>query len=308
MKEIRQLVNQKSAERGHSIKILVRVPSTIEYGKSVGIDAVSWAKNGSVDIIVPTNWYWPSVFDSKIEIWKNYVGSKSKIVPGIDGVYGLTNNKNLKRMSNVIEVMRGFAVSTFSRGADAIYLFNNFDLKFNQKIISDDGKVTIRNDKPLILQEMGSFSTSQTKPRSHVFTYLDPDFAKIPEDAIILNQNKEVLFKIHSGPRPINGKYIVRVGLDFSDNILSAELDVKVNGKPCNKINDLLRDPKYVYNKTRVNQVVTTVSETSARVLQFEADIESVIDGYNTIKVNNRNSKTEAISWLEVYIIPVIKK
>jgi len=304
MKEIRELVNTKALERGHPIKIAARVPPKPIMGISVGLDAVSWVKNGSVDIIIPTNWFQPTNFDIPIELWKKEIGlGKSyQIIPGADAAFMIASNINLKGMQNTVESMRGFSISAYSRGADAVYLFNNFLPTYKRKLISKEGKVTIRDDKPLILSETGRFSSAINKPRTHVLTFPDPDIAGKPTGSISLPNKIEKYFSIHSGPKPTNGNYIIRIGLDASNSIKEANLEVKLNNIPCVQIEDVVKDPSYQYDNKKSWDIVTDVSETSARVLQFKVDLKNIKNGYNLITIINTQNEVQKMTWLEIYI------
>ena len=304
MREIRSVTKQKSIERGHPIKIAARVPSTPGIGKSFGLDGVAWVKEGLVDVLIPTNWYVPTNFDIPVELWKSEIGKGIDYIlaPGADFAYTIATDKYLKMMKSNIETMRGFTVSAYDRGADAVYFFNNFDPSYDRKIINQDGTFQIVNDKLMILNETGKNATSLGKPRSHVYTYNNPDIKPSPTNGPVLLKDIENEFDIYTGPKPGKGNFIIRIGLESLKGFENARLDVKINGKNCQQIEDMQRDPAYKYDNTKIWEIVKNVSETSARMMQFKVELSSVKNGYNRIVVVNSQKEEQSMTWLEVYI------
>lgn len=302
MKEIRELAKEKSLKRGHAVKISVRVPSTPEIGLFYGLDAVKWAKEGLIDILVPSNWFTPTNFDISIELWKREIGSGSKciIAAGSDMAFCIGRDKYLKQMQSNIETMRAFSVSAYSRGADSIYIFNNFLAPYKVKMINPDGTFYFTDDKHKALKEVGKLSTSLGKPRTHVLTYTDPDVKRTPPRPPVLSQGVAAEFDMYTGPRPATGNCIIHIGLESLEGFKNADLSVKINNVSCKQLEDLPRDPAYVYDNTKVWHVVKTVTETSARVIQFKADLNAVKDGYNRISVINNQKDEQCLTWLEV--------
>ncbi len=304
MKEVRQITEQVASKRGHSIQVAVRVPSTPAVGRRFGLDGAAWVKDGLVDVLVPTNWYVPTNFDIPVELWKSEIGPEPDytLAPGADFAYKIAENKYLKSMKSSAESMCGFTVASYSRGADAIYLFNNFDPSYKQKIIKEDGEIEVVDDKLSILREAGNLESSLNAPRKHVYTFTNPDTILSRKDAPALPQGEEKIFKIYTGTQSAQGEFVIRVGLDSKEGFESAKLKVKLNNKNCSQIEDLPRDPAYEYDNTKIWDIVMNVSETGARVMQFKADINSVKEGYNLISVTNINEEIQAVTWLEVYI------
>jgi len=304
MREVKDLAKQKSTERGHPIQIAVRIPSTPAIGISFGLDGATWAKEGLVDMLIPCNWFIPTNFDIPVELWKKEIGpgSKCMLVPGADLGHCIAKNDYIKQMPADIETMRGFTVSAYNRGADAIYIFNHFLPTYKMKIVKPDGSIYFNNDKKKVLNEAGELSTSLGKPRTHVFTYAEPDIKPIPLKALALLKDIKNEFIIHSGPKPSKGNYTIRIGLEMLKGFENAHFSVKINDKDCQQIEDVPRDPSYVYNTTTKWHVVSNVSETGARVMQFKADLKAVKDEYNRISIVNIQSEEQALTWLEVHI------
>ncbi len=80
MTEVRHLADDYAIRRGHPIRIGVRVPSRPWTAKGLGVDAVTWAKRGLVDMLVVTP-FWASIeTDMPIEKWKELLGDSPVIL------------------------------------------------------------------------------------------------------------------------------------------------------------------------------------------------------------------------------------
>jgi len=306
MREIREMTQAKARERNHPIQVAVRVPVTPEIGRRFGLDAVAWAKDGTIDRVVLSNWFTPTNYDIPVERWKQEIGTASscRVVPGADAAICISQNKTVKQMNSTIETLRGFAASAFSRGADAIYIFNNFMIPYKTQTVWADGKISYSDDRQEALRELGSLTTTLGKPRTHVLTYTDPDLKPEPTSPRALPQGETKEFEIHIGPKPDSGSCVVHVGLESCEGFEDADMSVTVNGAACQKLGDLPRDPRYKYDNTRVWHVVKSAAETGARVMSFNVDLTALKDGYNRIGITNRKKEAQALTWLEINLNP----
>ena len=66
MRDVRKLVADAAAKRGHPIRLGVRVPSRPEVAAGLGLDAVAWAKEGLIDLLVVTPRWATLEFDMPI--------------------------------------------------------------------------------------------------------------------------------------------------------------------------------------------------------------------------------------------------
>jgi len=303
MREIRKMTEEKSQKRGHPVHIAVRVPAVPAIGRHFGLDGVQWAKDGSVDMLIPTNWFTPTNFDLPIELWKREIGEDSTclVAAGADALFCIAQSKYVKQMQIDPETMRGFTVSAYTRGADAIYIYNNFLSPYQRKVIHADGTISQTGDKREALREIGKLSTALGKPRTHVLTYNEPDIERARPEVPELPEGVAVEFDIHIGVKPQEGKGVIRLGLDSLPGFEDARLLVEINGVACRQIEDLPRDPRYKYDNTKIWHVVRHVSETGARVMQFEADLSALKDGRNRIAVTNDKKDPQALTWLEIH-------
>ena len=122
MREIRKVANAAAAKRGHTITLSVRLSSKPSESRKLGMEADVWAKEGIVDVIVPTS-PWESIdFDIPLAEWRTWTGDQVPIVPSADE--GITENG--KRRIATFEEYRRWARIMHERGAKGLYLFNFF--------------------------------------------------------------------------------------------------------------------------------------------------------------------------------------
>ena len=78
MRDVRDLTRQWSAKRGHPIKLGARVPTLPDAAKGLGMDGVTWVREGLVDMLVPTPFWATTDFDIPITLWRERIGGAAK--------------------------------------------------------------------------------------------------------------------------------------------------------------------------------------------------------------------------------------
>lgn len=127
MAEVRRLCNQASTRRGHRVMVGVRVASRPEAALGRGTDVFAWAKAGSVDWIIPCNFYGAVDFFMPYGEWKKRVEAANpsvKVIPGMD--QGTMGEKTGRRPLVYAEYLV-FANLMYAQGAEGVYMFNLFD-------------------------------------------------------------------------------------------------------------------------------------------------------------------------------------
>ena len=85
LREIRKLVADTAARRGHPIRMGVRVPSRPETAFGMGLDAITWAKEGLIDLLVVTPPWATLEFDMPLPEWRRLlVGSNVVLAGGLE--------------------------------------------------------------------------------------------------------------------------------------------------------------------------------------------------------------------------------
>ena len=173
MRNVRQAADRCSDRLGRKLGIAVRVPGVPEHAAGFGLDAVTWAREGLVDILIPTAVWMPTDFDMPMEAWREQIGARDRpfrLAAGSDLWVRCTSNG--AKMKSTPESLRGFSASMLSRGADAIYLFNHFNepKDFRFFLQADDGNRTVERTHKELLSEGGEMETAMAGPRRHVLT------------------------------------------------------------------------------------------------------------------------------------------
>lgn len=156
---ITAMIEKISAEarrsgRGFGVRVLGHIDLCLERG----LDVLRWAELGLIDYVVIAPFVITADFALPVEQWRTALGArKIPIIYGLDAsVCAYPGAK--RRMLNPSEI-RGLAHIAFSRGAEAVYLFNFFE--------------QICPSYPDIFEEIGAPETIAGKNRTVRITWHD---------------------------------------------------------------------------------------------------------------------------------------
>lgn len=222
--EIRLLVDDARARRGHPIRIGVRVPSHIEVAQSWGLDAVAWAKEGLVDLVVAAPRWATLEYDMPLGKWAQALAGTGVTLAG-----GLEiNHQPLQDGPTTIitkEQATGAAAAVLSDGADIVYLFNYFLTRIDQTEWTAEGYHRT-------LRAMCSLKALNGLPRRHAITWRDiigkdeQYRAPLPAEGTIL------AFALPTGLKPPAGAR-VSLELRLAQPVAAAAPTVTVNRARC---------------------------------------------------------------------------
>ena len=121
VRKVKAIVNRAEAKFGHPVRLAARLTRDIDQSLRFGFDARTWAREGLVDMIVPSP-RWSNV-DTGIpfDVWK-------KELPGVE-IPGCLETLLSSEGGNAImteDTARGLAAGHLAAGADDIYLYNYF--------------------------------------------------------------------------------------------------------------------------------------------------------------------------------------
>jgi hypothetical protein len=232
MRQIRKLTTEAAAKRGHPVRLGVRVPSRPEVALGWGLDAVTWAKEGLIDLLVVTPRWATLEFDMPIGQWRTMLGdAKVTLAGGLEILYRPCPDGPAVQVTP--EQAVGAAYSVLSRGADAVYLFNYF-----QKTTEWPQSVYLST-----LKAMNSLDTLASLPRCVGVTYRDITGPGEAYQSPLPATGKELTFAIEAGPvRPKGRPCEVLIGLVASPSGSTAVPTVSVNGRECAAGGDTTKD------------------------------------------------------------------
>ena len=276
--EVRQLLNERAKELGHPIGLCARVPSRPETARALGMDAVTWARKGLVDVLVVTPFLHIEQ-DMPIELWKELLEGTG-VTLGAGLMASVQAYAGAERHAVSLEMTRGAASALLGRGADFIYLFNYMDSGPN---------IEEQQGFQQVLREVGSPETMKGRSRRHVVTSPDhwapgePQTSSLPHSCAP-GQSGE--FRIHIGPTPLSDQSgQVRLSVEEKDVARAEKLFVRVNGEPCAFSGGL--SPRPPWKSTRY---------------AYHIPRKVLHGGSNVVEVNNAADKDANIIWMEIAV------
>lgn len=224
----------RAAERlGHPVMLGVRVPALPETGRRLGLDAVAWAREGLVDLVVPSAYWATCDFDLPMIEWRRLLeGTGVQLAGGLEIRYQPVPNGSAKMMNPVLAT--GAAMSVLNGGADQVYLFNYFP--GGHGLARDWGMDTFNT----VVTAMQKIETLDALPRTHAVTYHDIRAPGEPRVNALPATNTQAdmpwppgcAFRIQTGPKP-EGR-AVEVLLEFApDSIAPEKAKIYVNSVLC---------------------------------------------------------------------------
>lgn len=284
MREVRELTTEWSLKRGHPIRLGARVPTLPDAALGLGMDAVAWARQGLVDLLVPTPFWATTDFDIPMEVWRQRVGGRRmKAVLAAGAEILVRPYPAGTAIAQDLTSTRGFAASSRHRGADAVYLFNYLD---PASMVGGPGAYRT------LLQEGLDLRTVSRTPRRYVVTYRDTVASGMSSDIRLPTSGfKGGTFRIHIGPKPRNSASCVIIGLAQSDSAPLSRWEVTVNDRACSAASDLSD---------------LSLLSGVARAARFDCPAKLLREGYNDIRVRQSPGEPEQkIVWIELRIHPV---
>ena len=203
--EVRQLVDAAEKRLGHKIELGVRVPTRPQIARVMSLDAIAWAKQGLVELIVAQSSWESSDSDIPVELWKELLaGADVTLAVGFED--GITSYRPRREYASPTRD-RGLALAALHRGADAIYLMNHHDgshLTGGIKAAGEGVLAPSREAYRQLLTDLGSLENLRAKPRHHLvtqfFTWADTD--GLPPAAALPYTGRWGLFRLYIGPIP----------------------------------------------------------------------------------------------------------
>ncbi len=129
MREVRKIADAASARRGRRILVGARVASNRDAALLLGTDAEQWAKDGSIDWLVPCNFFTSADFDLDYADWARRISAANSgvlVVPGIDTGVAKAVGAGGGRQYLTLAEYRGWCASMYAQKAPGVYLFNLF--------------------------------------------------------------------------------------------------------------------------------------------------------------------------------------
>lgn len=118
----------KAAEKrlGHRVMTAARVLSSPELSLYKGLDAIAWAREGLIDMLIVCNAFGTVDFNTPYREWHERISAVNpnvEIMPGLDS--GVIKDRRARQYLTLEEYC-GFADQMYAQGAPGFYVFNFF--------------------------------------------------------------------------------------------------------------------------------------------------------------------------------------
>jgi hypothetical protein len=283
MRNVRKIADKWEKKRGHKIYIAARIPGDPDNALALGMDAVQWAKEGSVNLLIPSSFFLSTDFDIPIERWRERLDADKTsqsvaVAPGCE--WFIRAYLGGKAVPNDLATLYGFVAAERFRGAKNIYLFNWMDI----------GTTPLQPDDYRILLEKGlGDDVVLHSRRRYPVSYRDVGTGKLANIQLPKQTNKKSSFTIQMGRKPTTGKLWLIVGLEPGDSVQEAVLSATLNGKKIEPATD-----------TKLKGISPEVG----RALRFDCPLDTAQDGINIVAVHQESGATQKIVWVELQVEP----
>lgn len=122
LRRIRTMTETEGLKRGRPILLAVRVPDSVEYCRTVGIDLEKWLKEGLLDLWVTSGYFQLNDWSYSVELGHKH---GVKVYPSLDE--SRVRDPAAKKLRSSVASYRGRALNAWHAGADGVYLFNSFN-------------------------------------------------------------------------------------------------------------------------------------------------------------------------------------
>jgi len=222
MRSVKQTVTAAEKKKGRRIRIAVRLTCEVDKSLAFGFDARTWAKEGLVDLLIPSPRFHGSQSAIPVEEWKERC-PETQILPCVESLLSSASAHAKNGVALMpLEVFRGHAASFLARGADGIYCYNLFGQM-------DPTRDALIHRTPDTAEELARL------PRRYVTVGEDPDVCPQgfrPYQPLPLSPAKEPSALIfHTGEIPADQAVTLKIGLTEGE---IESLTVAVNGIPVN--------------------------------------------------------------------------
>lgn len=114
----------RAVARSENVRLSVRVPATPAACDRIGLDVLAWCREGLVDLVVPSSYYFAMPFAAPVGDWKRRVAAVNpsvRVIPGTDMNLAFDRESWARADS---AAYRGWASTMYAQGAEGLYLFN----------------------------------------------------------------------------------------------------------------------------------------------------------------------------------------
>jgi len=233
LRNVRKLTCEATKKRGHTIRLGVRVPSCPETAKAFGLDAIAWAQEGLIDLVVPSPRWATIEFDMPLVRWRELLaGTEVSLAGGLEVSYRPCPACRPRCVTPTEAA--GAAANVLFQGAEAVYLFN---------YMQDGPPHWPMPVYQATLSAMNSLEALAKMPRCVALTYRDIHPPNKKNQLPLPATGKVLSFSLPRGPAPCassNGTLLLACAA--SQKASAPAPTVRIHGKPCPLLKEELRE------------------------------------------------------------------
>ena len=230
--DVRRMVDRVGKEKHRKLELCVRVPSSLDGCRRIGLEPVEWCRRGYLDFLtvgkflqlvqgLPIAEYKRAMLGLPVYASIDYVLGG----PLVDGYF--------RPRDGTAEIYRGAAAALYAQGADGLTLFNMFAAQANGK--DPQGK-NWDHDEPLeVLREVGDPATLEGKNKLYLvdaaFKLFDRPLFDAPAALpAACSPGKSLGVKLYAGEKHARN-YRCTLRVVATSPLSGTGLSVRINGK-----------------------------------------------------------------------------
>ena len=124
VKRVRDYVDLKSRERGHRVRLGVRVATRPQVARARGMDVGKWVREGWVDVVCASDGWRTPDYNMQAAEWRSWFGEAAGRVTLLAGCDHGVTAYSWNRTNMTPGFYAGFADVVWGNGFDGVYLFN----------------------------------------------------------------------------------------------------------------------------------------------------------------------------------------
>ena len=243
MREVDRIVSVYEEKYGHEIKTAVRVASDIETNLEFGLDVLTWAEEGTVDLVIPTGRWSTNDFDMPIRLWDSLLTPYGvELAVGIEASGIMSHGSAPRSTTQTLETFAAAAANGLSQGADKVYVFNYYlqagdFFKESDKITTTDTGISISDLDGYwnVITTIGSLEKLMTINRRTILTFSDitPTWdnsnAQLPKT---IQTGQSSMLRIPVGNIPEGASLTLKFSA-HNESAIAKPPTVSVNGYAC---------------------------------------------------------------------------
>lgn len=226
IRNVHFIIEKYINKRNKNILLSVRIPRSPEDCLYMGFDAVNWAKEGIVNIIIASPRWCPTDNDIPVEFWKQILAPYNVEFAAATELLMQSCSGAEVYIVNTHETALASCYANLSAGADFAYLFNymrsnasDFHNEEDEWMSSDLYKW---DNYQHLLKNAGEIETAEKCVRRHIPTFEEVSPAwkaqrYTPLPAICRNQGEYKNIRIRTGQVPPDAKALLVLGCSKND-------------------------------------------------------------------------------------------